>query len=101
MAVSQEAPYFCSGTLCHPTLQPEGNGFCYRDARDCVIYSGYEIPTKHCASASCQAVPIDQTKQDPNDVCTASQHTCLYASKHKHFNWYHPSSQVTIQQKNF
>ena len=91
MALSPKEPYFCSGTLCHPTLQPEGNGFCHRTAFDCVKSSGYEPPKKHCASVGCDSVPLDYQKKDGNDVCTASRHTCYYASKHKHFMMeYHP-----------
>jgi hypothetical protein len=90
MAVSPQEPYFCSGTLCQPTLQPEGNGICHRSPYDCVKSSGYELPTKYCASTGCSAVPADYVKPSENDVCTASRHTCYYASKHKHATGFLP-----------
>ncbi len=83
MTTSAREPLYCSGTICMPTLQSEGNGTCYKNIAECVKSSGYEMPKKYCASTCCSAVPEGFPKLGENDVCTASRHTCLYASKHK------------------
>ena len=89
MGTPQE-PYYCSGTLCTPSLESEGNGFCYMDVDTCKANSGYNLPKKYCASKCCYPTGIDYQKPTPNDVCTASRHTCLHASKHRHAGRFHP-----------
>ncbi len=91
MTTSPQEPLYCSGVLCNPTLQADGNGFCFSSPAECVRSSGYELPEKYCASTCCSAVPADFPKVGPTDICTASRHTCLYASKHKHAFRFHPN----------
>jgi len=87
MSVTPDEPFYCSGTICQPTFQPEGNGFCYREVRDCVIESGYAPKQQFCASTQCNATSMDYERKE-NDVCTEARHSCLYASKHKFYGGY-------------
>lgn len=95
MSITPQEPYYCSGTLCQPTLQPEGNGFCFREVRDCIVESKYAPKLQFCASTQCNPAYMNYQRA-PNDICTEARHTCLHASKHQYSGGYpfqYPQSQ--------
>jgi len=88
--------YYCAGTNCQPTKNPDGQGFCAMTPFWCQRQTGLggfrdneqtreptmRKPAKYCCSSGCDIVNMDYEKMGDNDKCTMNKLTCLYACKH-------------------